>query len=80
MGRQRLVVLMRMLRCVSIGYNIHMIEDTLSFFLRFCVIVTLWVWIWRVVEPKTQVLRIARAALLVLGLVFVLTLMRISEN
>jgi hypothetical protein len=41
-------------------------------------IVTLWAFIWRYVEPRTQAMRLLRAALLVLGLLGVLAVVRIT--
>lgn len=50
------------------------------FVLRLALIVTIWAFIWRYVEPKTQLMRILRAALLVLGMLGVLALMRITSR
>jgi hypothetical protein len=49
-----------------------------SFVLRISLIVALWAFVWRFVEPKTQLMRILRAALLVLGLLAVLAVIRIT--
>jgi len=48
------------------------------FVLKISLIVTLWAFIWRYVEPKTQAMRGLRAALLVLGLLGVLAVVRIT--
>lgn len=48
------------------------------FVLRLALIVTTWAFIWRFVEPRTQLMRIFRAVLLVLGLLGVLAVMRIT--
>jgi membrane-bound ClpP family serine protease len=41
-------------------------------------VVAIWAFVWRFVEPKTQLMRILRAALLVLGLLAVLAVIRIT--
>ncbi len=53
-----------------------MVEGVLSFILRVSLIAVFWAFIWRFVEPRTQLMRILRAALLVLGLLGVLTVLR----
>ncbi len=50
------------------------------FVLRLTLIATIWALIWRYMEPKTQLMRILRAALLVLGMLGVLALMRITSG
>jgi len=55
-----------------------MVEGVLSFVLRVLLIAVFWVFIWRFVEPRTQLMRILRAALLVLGLLGVLAVLRIT--
>ena len=55
-----------------------MVEGVLSFVLRVSLIAVFWVFIWRFVEPRTQLMRILRAALLVLGLLGVLAVLRIT--
>ena len=55
-----------------------MVEGVLSFVLRVSLIAVFWAFIWRFVEPRTQLMRILRAALLVLGLLGVLTVLRIA--
>ena len=55
-----------------------MVEGVLSFVLRVSLIAVFWAFIWRFVEPRTQLMRILRAALLVLGLLGVLTVLRIT--
>jgi hypothetical protein len=55
-----------------------MFRSIIFFVLRISLIVTLWAFVWRFVEPKTQLVRILRAALLVLGLLAVLALIRIT--
>ena len=61
---------------VKISYNIVMFIDIISFVLRAAVIVTLWICIWRFVEPRTQLMRVFRAALLVACLLTVLVVLR----
>ena len=45
-----------------------MVRDVIGFVLRIGLVVGLWGFVWSFVEPKTQALRVLRAALLVLGL------------
>ena len=61
----------------KIGYFRFMVSSIVSFVLRISLIVVLWAFVWRYVEPRTQLMRILRAALLVLGLLAVLAVMRI---
>ncbi len=65
---------------VKIGYNMPMFVNVVSFVLRIGLIVVLWALIWRVVEPKTQIMRILRAALLVLGLLGILVVLRFTGS
>ena len=46
----------------------RMVRDVIVFVLRIGLVVGLWGLVWSFVEPKTQALRVLRAALLVLGL------------
>ena len=55
-----------------------MLREMLSFVLRILLIVVLWASVWRFVQPKTQLMRILRAALLMLVLLGVLALMRVT--
>lgn len=50
------------------------------FVLRIALIATIWACVWRFVEPRTQLMRILRAALLVLGLLAALAVMRITSG
>ena len=61
---------------VNIGYNIGMFRSLLSFVLRIGLVVALWAFVWRLIEPRTQLMRILRAALLLLGLLGILLVMR----
>ena len=55
-----------------------MFGSIVSFVLRIGLIAALWVFIWGFVEPRTQLMRILRAALLLLGLLGVLAALRIT--
>ena len=55
-----------------------MLREMLSFVLRILLIGVLWASVWRFVQPKTQLMRILRAALLMLVLLGVLALMRVT--
>jgi hypothetical protein len=63
---------------VKIGYNIFMIEDIISFVLRISLIATLCLFVWRLMKPRTQLMRVFRAALLVIMLLAALTALRIT--
>ena len=65
---------------VKIGYNISMIiiGDFLTFVLRILLIAVLWLFVWRHVKPTSQLMRVLRAALLVIVLLAVLTAIRIT--
>jgi hypothetical protein len=55
-----------------------MFINTLSFVVRLWIIIAFWVFVWKVVEPKTQLMRVLRAALLVVGFLGILGLLRIT--
>lgn len=55
-----------------------MVEGVVSFILRVSLIAVFWAFIWRFVEPRTQLMRILRAALLLLGLLCILSVLRIA--
>ena len=55
-----------------------MFRSLVFFALRLSLVATILAFVWRYVEPKTQLMRIARAALLVLGLLAVLAVARIT--
>ena len=63
---------------VKIGYNISMLGDIIAFVLRIGLVVALWAFVWKYVEPRTQLMRILRAALLVFGLLGILAVLRIA--
>jgi len=60
------------------GYCKYMLRSLVYFALKISLIVTLWTFVWHYVEPRTQAMRILRAALLVLGLLGVLAVVRIT--
>jgi len=55
-----------------------MLTNTISFILRICLIGIFCFCVWRYIEPRTQSMRILRAALLVLGLLVILAVVRIT--
>lgn len=55
-----------------------MVGGAIHFILRVLLIALIWFFVWRFVEPRTQLLRILRAALLVLSLLAVLAVIRIT--
>ncbi len=55
-----------------------MFGSLVYFVLKISLIVTLWAFVWRYVEPRTQAMRILRAALLVIGLLGILAVVRIT--
>jgi len=63
---------------VKIGYNIVMIISVLIFVLRILLVAAFWMFVWRFIEPKTQLMRIIRAAVLVFGLLGILAVLRLT--
>lgn len=55
-----------------------MVGDIISFVLRITLIVTLCFFAWRFVKPRTQLMRVLRAALLVLTLLGALAVLRVT--
>ena len=55
-----------------------MFRSIIFFVLRISLIVALWAFVWKFIEPKTQLMRVLRAALLVLGLLVVLAMLKIT--
>ena len=55
-----------------------MIINIISFILRILLIVSLWAFAWHLIKPKTQLMRIIRAAVLLIGLLGILFLLRSS--
>ena len=62
----------------KIGYYRYMFRDIIFFILRISLIVALWAFVWKFIEPKTQLMRVLRAALLVLGLLVILAMIKIT--
>ncbi|MHC4646480.1 MAG: hypothetical protein ACYTBJ_13345 [Planctomycetota bacterium] len=60
------------------GYNVFMLEGLISFAFRLWLIAGIWAVVWRFVEPRTQRMRMLRAALLLLGLLGVLAMTRMT--
>ncbi len=60
----------------KIGYNTSMAGGIISFVLRITLVVTLCLFVWRFVEPRTQIMRVLRAALLVHTLLGILVVLR----
>ena len=63
---------------VKIGYYAGMFLGIAHFVLRLALVVTIWAFIWRSMKPSTQLMRILRAALLVLSMLGALAVMRIT--
>ena len=63
---------------VKLGYYMTMFTDFISFILRISLIVVLWTFVWRLLEPRTQLMRILRAAVLILGLLGILVVLRMT--
>jgi hypothetical protein len=60
------------------GYNILMFKDLISFVLRISLIAGVCAFAWRLTQPKTQLMRVIRAALLLACLLAVLAVLRIA--
>jgi len=63
---------------VKIGYNFFMLANIISFVLRIGLILAIWTFVWRAIEPQTQSARILRATLLLLSMLTVLAMIRIT--
>jgi len=63
---------------VKIGYFEYMFRSIVFFVLRISLIAALWAFVWKFIEPKTQFMRVLRAALLVLGLLVILAMLKIT--
>ena len=63
---------------VNIGYNTAMFEEVVSFVLRISLVVTICLFVWRYVKPRTQLMRVFRAAILVLALLGILVVLRVT--
>jgi len=55
-----------------------MTADIVSFVLRLYFIVVFWAFVWKLVRPRTQLMRILRAALLVVVFLGILALSRVA--
>ena len=55
-----------------------MFTEFISFILRISLIVALWAFVWKLLEPRTQLMRILRAAVLLLGLLGVLAVLKMT--
>lgn len=62
----------------KLGYYKYMFRSIVFFVLRISLIAALWAFVWKFIEPKTQFMRVLRAALLVLGLLAVLAMLKIT--
>lgn len=62
----------------KIGYYRYMFRSLVFFVLRISLIAALWAFVWKFIEPKTQLVRVLRAALLVLGLLVILTMLKVT--
>ena len=63
---------------VKMGYLGRMFRSIVFFALRLSLVATTVAFAWRLVEPKTQLMRIVRAALLVLSLLAVLAVVKVT--
>jgi hypothetical protein len=57
-----------------------MASDFVMFFLRMGLIITFWLFTWRLIEPRTRAMRIVRAAVLATGLFGIMTLLRVMGS
>ena len=55
-----------------------MLRNIVFFVLRISLIAALWASVWKLIEPKTQLMRVLRAALLVLGLLVILAMLKVT--
>ena len=55
-----------------------MFRSIVFFALRLSLVATTVAFVWRLVEPKTQLMRIVRSALLVLSLLAVLAVVKVT--
>ena len=63
---------------VKIGYVGCMFRTIVLVALRLSLIVAIWGFIWHYLEPKTQLMRVMRAALLVLCLLGVMAVVKLA--
>jgi hypothetical protein len=62
----------------KIGYLRYMLRSLVFFVLRISLIAALCAFVWKFIEPKTQLMRVLRAALLVLGLLVILAMLKVT--
>ena len=62
----------------KIGYNEGMVGDSLNFLLRIALIASAGMFVCRLVKPRTQALRITRAALFAFILLIALAIIRVA--
>ncbi len=62
----------------KIGYNTSMAGGIISFVLRITLVVMLCTYVWRFIKPRTQLMRVFRAAILVLTLLGILVILRVT--
>ena len=62
----------------KMGYYKYMFRSLVFFVLRISLIAALWAFVWKFIEPKTQLMRVLRAALLVLGLLAILAMLKVT--
>lgn len=55
-----------------------MLLNTVHFVLRLALVILIWACIWRYMKPRNQLMRILRAALLVLSMLGALAVIRIT--
>lgn len=55
-----------------------MLRSILFFALRLSLVVAIWAFLWRYLEPTTQLMRILRAALLLLCLLGVMAVVKLT--
>jgi hypothetical protein len=60
------------------GYNNTMAQTLICFILRITLVAAVWAFVWRLIEPETQALRVLRAAVLVLCMLAVFAMTRIA--
>ena len=65
-------------QAAKMGYNECMLVNFISIVLRISLVAAIWICLWRFVQPRTQSMRLLRAALLVLCLLGVLLVLRVT--
>ena len=67
-----------MTQTVKMSYNKCMFGEVVTFILRIVLVAALWGFVWSLVKPRTRLMRVVRAALLVVGLLGVLAVLRVA--